>query len=121
MEATIFTYIDSIVHSKKYVEDIRHEESQYNTYMCNRWLSMHSDVAAEIVNDSANKYWSQLTQKQDHYEFLLNLFPKLKWRKLSYIKKNKEESAAEPDESSARLAKRLEISKREVELYRQIS
>lgn len=116
MQATIFDYLDSILNHKRRLGDIEYEENQYSSFMCNRWLSMHSDVVAEIINDTTNKYWSQMTQSVDHYDFIRNLLPQYPKRKINYIKKNKEEKTDIVDHTS-NIAKRLEISKREVKLY----
>lgn len=120
MEPSIFNYIDSILCSKKYLEGIKHDETQYNIFMCNRWISMYSDTAAEIINDSSNKYWPELMQHQDHYEFLFNLMPVYSRKKIDYIKKIKDESSETSDDSAPRIAKSLEISQREVKIYSQL-
>lgn len=120
MEASCFDYIDSIISSKKYIEDIKHDETQYSNFMCNRWISMYSDTAAEIINDSSNRYWSELTQQQDHYEFLLNLFPKYPRKRINYIKKVKDETTTENDTDIKRIAKRLELSQREIKMCMQL-
>lgn len=120
MEPTIFNYIDSILCSKKYIEDIKYDETQYNIFMCNRWISMYSDTAAEIINDSSNKYWPELMQHQDHYDFLFNLMPTYSRKKIDYIKKHKEETSENPEDNTAKIAKNLEISQREVKMYTQL-
>ena len=119
MQATIFDYLDSILNHKRRLDDIDYEENQYNNFMCNRWLSMHSDVVAEVINDTTNKYWSQLTASIDHYDFLRNLLPKYSKRKINYIKKSKEEKSDVEDHSTT-TAKRLEISAREVKSYQNL-
>lgn len=121
MQPTIFTYLDSIINTKRYVDAIKQEDHQYSSFMCNRWVSMYSNTAAEIINDSANKYWSQMMHPQDHYEFMLNLLPTYPRRKISYIKKVKEETSKdqeEKDNTDALLAKRMELSTREIKQYK---
>ena len=117
MEATIFNYLDSILCSKKYITDINHEESQYSSFMCNRWISMYSNTTAEIINDSVNKYWSQMMQPKDHYDFLMCLMPKYNRKKINYIKKVKEDPAAVAKNHNTAIARKIEISTREVEMY----
>jgi hypothetical protein len=121
MEATIFNYLDSILCSKKYITDINHEESQYSSFMCNRWISMYSNTTAEIINESTNKYWSQMMQPKDHYDFLMCLMPKYSRKKINYIKKVKEDPAAEATNNNAAIARKIEISTREVEQYMQLT
>ena len=118
MEATIFNYLDSILCSKKYITDINHEESQYSSFMCNRWISMYSNTTAEIINDSTNKYWSQMMQPKEHYDFLMHLMPKYSRKKINYIKKVKEDASAAAEDNSSSIARRMEISTREVEMLK---
>lgn len=115
MEATIFNYLDSILCSKKYITDINHEESQYSSFMCNRWISMYSHTTAEIINESTNKYWSQMMQHKEHYDFLMHLMPKYSRKKINYIKKVKEDAAVVEDHSA--IARRMELSTREIKMY----
>ena len=117
MEATIFNYLDSILVTKKYIADINHEESQYSNFMSNRWISMYSDTTAEIINDSTNKYWSQMMQPKEHYDFLMHLMPKYARKKINYIKKVKEDHKEQQETNSTSIARKMEISTREVEMY----
>ena len=116
MQATIFDYLDSILNHKRRLGDIEYEENQYSSFMCNRWLSMHSDMVAEIINDTTNKYWSQMMLPTEHYDFIRNLLPKYNKRKINYIKKVKEEKTDAVDHT-INIAHRMEISTREVKQY----
>jgi hypothetical protein len=119
MQATIFDYLDSILNHKRRIGDIEYEENQYNNFMCNRWLSMHSDVVAEVINDTTNKYWSQMTSSTEHYDFVRNLLPKYSKRKINYIKKIKKikEEKSDAVDHTANIAKRVELSTREIKQY----
>lgn len=116
MQATIFDYLDSILTRKQRLDDIDYEENQYSNFMCNRWLSMHSDVVAEIINDTTNKYWSQMTTRAEHYDFIRNLLPRYHKRKINYIKKTREEKSDVVDHA-ANIARNLELSVREIQQY----
>jgi hypothetical protein len=122
MEASIFDYINSILFDKRYIDDIKYEEGQFNVFMCNRWISMYSDVSAEIINETTNKYWPALTSKEDQYNFLYNIFPKFKRKRIEYIKKHKEDKAEKKEtiDIDSLLAQKYQISKREVQLYKNI-
>lgn len=119
MADTIFTFLDSILFDKQLNNRIKYEEAPYNPYMANRWASMYSTDVAEIVNETTNRYWAQIPLKEDHYKFLLYLLPKQKRKKISYIKKTKEEKSTETSNSSL-IAKNLELSTREIDLYKKI-
>jgi hypothetical protein len=79
---------------------------------------MYSNTTAEIINDSTNKYWSQMMQPKDHYDFLMHLMPKYSRKKINYIKKVKEDASAAAENNSSSIAKRMEISTREVEMLK---
>jgi len=120
MEATIFDYINSILFDKRYIEDIKYEEGQFNVFMCNRWISMYSDVSTEIINETTNRYWPTLTSKEDQYNFLYHIFPKFKRKRIEYIKKIKEDKTEKKEtlDIDSLLAQKYQISKREIELYK---
>lgn len=118
MEVTIFNYVDSILFDKKYLHCIDSSENTYNAFMTNRWISMYSSEAANIVNETTNQLWSVLSSKKDHYTFLINVFPKVSKKRINYLKKSKKEKPTQTKTSNIDLdellAKRLEVSKREI-------
>ena len=83
---------------------------------------MYSDVSAEIINETTNRYWPTLTSKEDQYNFLYNIFPKFKRKRIEYIKKHKEDKTEKKEtlDIDRLLAQKYQISKREVELYKNI-
>lgn len=119
MSSTIFNYVDSILFDKQHLDDVKYDESQYNSYMVNRWCSMCTTDSAEIINASTNRYWSVLNQRQDHYDFLLNLMPTQRKKRLAYIKKVKEESDKKSEDNIKHIARSLELSVREVRMMQQ--
>lgn len=67
------------------------DESQFNLFMLNRWSSMYSKEINEYVNETSNKYWSLFDDKITQYDYIYSVFPKLRYKKISYIKKTKKE------------------------------
>lgn len=114
-ENTIFTYIDSLIFTKKKITDVPDEENQFTMYMANRWISMHSCICAQIINESSNRYWSNLQVKSDQYNFMYNILPKMRRSRINYIKKVKE--VTEKNSDIELMAKRHELSKKEVISY----
>lgn len=123
MEATIFTFLDSILTTKKRVEAIDEDVNQYSPYMTNRWISMCSGPHAHIINETTNRMWSQLSNKRDHYEFLMGIMPASRKQYPKYIKKTKEEKVkidkSDIDQDKL-LAEKYEMSKREVKMYKEL-
>jgi len=116
MENTIFDFIDSVLFSKKKLNTINEGETQFNLYMLNRWCSMYSPDMAQIINETTNKQKELFTLKQDQYNYIFNILPRVKKNRINYIKKVKSEEEKE-DENIPIIAKNLEISQREVKEY----
>jgi len=120
--STVFDYIDSILYSKKYVDDIKYDENQYSYFMVNRWISMSDYSAAQIINESSNRYWSVLMHREDHYKLLMHLMPSQKKKRIDYIKKNKEEKAKQSklQDEVLLFANSLELSKKELSQHKYV-
>jgi hypothetical protein len=118
---TIFQYLNSLLYSKKKIDMNCDDESQFNLFMVNRWTSMYSKELCEYINETSNKFWNLFDDKGNQYNYLYNLIPKLKYRKINYLKKikkdkkKKEEKQLIPEFYSQREYKRL------VELEKEIS
>lgn len=115
---TIFDIISNIITYKNKTDIPVEEDREYQFYLINRWLSMHSGEFANIVNDTTNKYWMCLS-KDEQNKFLINTIPKMKYKKIDYIKKVKKEKTKE-DENNELLARNLEISQREVKMFKEL-
>lgn len=116
MEETIFNYIDSILFNKKRVNSINEGETQFNLFMVTRWCSMYSTNLVKILNETANIHSKTFTSKQEQYDFIFNILPKVKRKRLNYIKRNREDKKEENTETK-NLAKILELSEKEVISY----
>ncbi len=116
MEETIFNYIDSVLFTKQKLNKLNEDETQFNLYMLNRWCSMYSSDVTQIINETTNRYKEVFSLKQDQYNYILNILPKVKRKRIDYIKKIKTEEK-EKDENIPIIAKTLEISEREVKEY----
>ena len=113
---TIFDIIGDILFTKKgnclLTVD---QESEFQPYIVNRWLSMYSPHIARHSN-ILNKYLGIFDNKKDLYNLFMSVFPRVSYKKISYIKKNKEKKK-EQDENIPLLAKSLELSEREITEY----
>jgi hypothetical protein len=110
MKKTIFDYINSILYKNAINEPIHTNNSEYNQYMINRWLSMYSSDMANIVNSTVNVYGTIL-DNQEHYNLLYNLIPKCKSKKINYLKASK----TTVDEEIKDLSEINELSCREIQ------
>jgi hypothetical protein len=84
---TIFDHLNSILYSKKDIQLNCDDESQFNSFMINKWISFYSPELNTFINDTANKHVSCFQQKQEQFDYYFNLLPRLKYKKINYIKK----------------------------------
>ena len=113
MEDTIFDYIKDVLFQKK-GSYCSHNEEQLNFYpfMLQRWCSMADNDATLIINETSNKWLTTLNNKKYFYQLMLTTLPKIKQKRVAYIKKaNKSDSKDEIDN----ISNAAELSKREVE------
>ena len=68
--------------------DAMEAESACQPYMLNRWLSMLNPGAAQLVNETANKYHAMFADKAAYYKFMTSILPHYKKQKIHYIKKS---------------------------------
>ena len=94
---TIFQYINSLLFSKKRIDMNCDDESQFNLFMLNRWTSMYSKELNEYVNETTNKYWNLFDDKLSQYNYIYCILPKLKFKRLNYLKKIKKEKKSNED------------------------
>ena len=92
---TIFDYLNSILYTKKKLELNCDEESQFNSFMCNRWISFYSPELCSFINETGNKHITLFLTKQEQYDYYSNVLPQLKFKKINYIKKVKKEDKTE--------------------------
>jgi hypothetical protein len=85
----IFDFINCILFSKKKNELNCDDESQFNSFMLNRWLSFYSKEIAHFINETTNKYANIYPTKQEQFNLFFNILPMLKFKRINYIKKNK--------------------------------
>lgn len=78
---------------------------------------MLNKSTCNIVNVTVNTMYQVFENKQDHYKFLHFVLPRSRFSKINYIKKEKKQS--NDDQTVTRFANRLELSKREINLYKQ--
>ena len=77
MQENIFSYIDSVLFHKRKVNTINENETDFNLYMVNRWCSMYSPDMVQIINETTNRYKEVFSLKQDQYNYILNILPKV--------------------------------------------
>ena len=97
-------------------------EQAFVPFLLNRWLTMYSKQTVSFVNDTLNKYCGVFdTDKQKTYRLYYNLIPRLKFKRINYIKKVKKDKAEQEDLDQLKLiARNKNISVRELKMYRNL-
>ena len=114
----IFEILNDIIVTKKgNLLDNVEDEDQFIPFIVCRWLSMYSPEYAQIINETTNKHYNVFDTKKEWYEYLIKVLPKGSPGRIHYIKKEKRKELNNFDEIVKFLAKRFEISRREVEQY----
>lgn len=112
-----FQLQNKLFYSKKdnagYLDD--EGEQAFVPFLLNRWLSFYSKDTPNFVNETLNRYSNLFEDKQQQYRLYYNLIPRLKYKRISYIKKVKKQK--EDDEYFELIAKNNNISVRELKLY----
>jgi len=114
---TIFEIISNIIFSKnKNCLNTVEEESEFQPYLVNRWLSMYSADIAKTSN-IINKYLGIFDTKKELFNLFCSIFPRVPYKKITYFKKNKEQKNIENEEIISLISRNKELSKREIRDY----
>jgi hypothetical protein len=88
----------------------------FTPYIVNRWYSFSGKEETIIANETFNKYSSLFDDKHEMYKFYYHLIPSSRFKRISYVKKKKEEAVKE-DKDIEIIAKNKMISQRELKMY----
>ena len=111
-----FQLQNKLFYSKKdKAEDLDAEgEQAFVPFLFNRWLSFYNNDMCVFVNETINRFSTIFDDKQQTYKLYYNLIPRLKWKKITYIKKKKKE---EEEVDLTAIAKNKNMSVRELKMY----
>lgn len=88
---TIFDILKGILFKKDpNLLDNIDDGKAFQPFLVNRWISMHSEKDATIINETVNRYGQVFTNKADLYKFMVNVFPEYRFKRINYIKKVKD-------------------------------
>ena len=94
-------------------------EQSFVPFLFNRWLSFYNNDMCVFTNETLNKFSTIFDDKQLTYKLYFYLIPRLKWKRISYIKKKKKEDQEEQDLTL--VARNKNMSKRELLEYVELS
>jgi hypothetical protein len=97
-------------------------EQAFVPFLINRWLTMYSKDTVGFTNETLNKYCGIFdTDKQKTYRLYYNLIPRLKFKRISYIKKKKKDKdQLDETDQLKMIAKNKNMSVRELEMYKNL-
>ena len=90
-------------------------EQAFVPFLFNRWLSFYNTELPGFVNETLNRFGSIFDDKQETYKLYYYLIPRLKWKRITYIKKKKTDK--DEIEGLYVVAKNKNISTREILQY----
>ena len=93
------------------------EKEEFVPYMVQRWGSMYSPQIAILINETSNRHWTILNDKEMWFNYMHGVVPVCKFKRFSYIRKKKEEKAQIKKDILGKVATNLELSSRELNLY----
>jgi len=115
---SIYNIINSILF-KKPIERCAIEELHV-PFMFIKWFSFYDPSVIALAN-ALNKLGHQFPDKQISYDFFNTVVPKVKFKKINYIKKQqkgrKKKAETEREEKIEKFAECQEISRREAKMY----
>lgn len=113
----MFSYLNGILY--KVNTDISNidTDSDFQSYLIQRWSTMYSPYIAVLINETTNIYWQSLDNNTCWYMMLDTSIPKCKFKRLNYLKKAKKDIDSKNKEQIQKIANNLEISSREVISY----
>lgn len=116
---TFFDMLRNLFFSRKEIHRNLDTESQthFLPFLLNRWLSFYNKDQCILANETVNRYSNLFEDKNDLYKLYFNFLPILRYKKIEYIKKKKEEKDKEETINMSLIAKNNNISKREILLY----
>lgn len=86
----MFENIDKLLFKKGGGDSLDNIES-FSSYMVGRYLSFYDREWVEYANETINKYSKVFDDDMEKYEFCDQIIPKLKIKRINYIKKNKKD------------------------------
>lgn len=102
-----FEHINNLINKKEQYTIT--SDDDFVPYMIQRWISMVSPQVAFVLNETSNSQFSALTDKQMWHDYFLTVIPRLGYKKIKYLKKEKQEVSKDISE----FASKNEISIRE--------
>lgn len=93
----MFNTIDYLLFEKDKHELDNELLANFTPYMVARYLSFYDSSLIGYTNDTLNTYGNIFKSKEDQFLFFQNVIPKLKKKRIAYIKRPKEEKKKDED------------------------
>lgn len=112
----MFEHLKHLIQTKQKLNQDLNLDSGFTPFMAQRWISMYNVDHAIVVNESTNRLYQGLPEKNYWYKMLQVLTPCNPYRYIKYIKKSKKEKQINSKYIDF-VASSLEISKREASIF----
>lgn len=92
----MFNAINHILFEKPSPEIDAEALDQFSPYMVNRYLSFYgSGEYVNYLNSTTNTYYTIFDTPEEQYKFFEHIIPKLKKRKINYVKRVKKDTSSD--------------------------
>jgi len=115
----MFDYLNKILFKTKGpdTENIQ-DDTEFQPFLVQRWSTMYSPEVTVLINQTSNTMWPVLSDKTMWFQYMHGVIPKCKFKRINYIKKKKDTDTVQGQKQTIqKIANKLEISSREVNLY----
>jgi hypothetical protein len=113
-----FDVLNNVLYNKKTDTKILYNGiEEFSPFMLNRWCSMYNNDICSLINVTTNRLHNVFEDKLTQYKLFLNVIPRLDRRRIQYIKKVKPEVVDDEQEMTSTLARELELSEKEINMY----
>lgn len=113
----LFDFLKDILYKKSGNILNLESEQEFQPYMLQRWISFYSQNYVPLLNKTLNVLYKSFDTKYDWYKIFLTTIPRTIFKKIKYVKKQKQKKQPDLDNLYTYLSKQYQLSKREVEFY----
>lgn len=112
----MFEHLKHLIQTKQKLKEDLSIDTSFTPFMAQRWVSMYNADHCVIINETTNRLYQGLSDKNSWYKLLQTVTPCNPYKYIKYIKKSKttKQINAKYIEFTAT---NLQISKREAEKY----
>lgn len=112
----MFEHLKHLIQTKQSLKEDLTIDTSFTPFMAQRWISMHNITSCISINETTNRLYQGLLDKNSWYKMLQVVTPCNSYKYIKYIKKSKNNKAININHINF-IADNLQISKKEAAEY----